>query len=286
MDGALALTPEYAVPSLGFAGEPAQTDDVIWWVVVVGLRVRGRARVGDVVSSYGRQPGDLVRLDGVQGCLQRADVNGGRAVESALPPATASRSSRQASGSASAAPSLSRASTSMCGRARSSGSSARTAPGRRRSSMPSPGSSRSMPARSRWRGLRPARGSPARLRPLVPDDPAGLDELTVEEHIALVHALWRPGAQAAARAEALLSAFGLGPRRAATARDALARPPQASERRRRLLARTAAPPRRRGDCDARSRGRRRPRRGARDARGGRLRGAARHPGSPLRRSCL
>ena len=37
MDGALAAVPGYAAPSLGFAGEPAQTDDVIWWVVVVGF---------------------------------------------------------------------------------------------------------------------------------------------------------------------------------------------------------------------------------------------------------
>jgi hypothetical protein len=37
MDGALAPVAGYAVPSLGFAGEPAQTDDVVWWVVVVGF---------------------------------------------------------------------------------------------------------------------------------------------------------------------------------------------------------------------------------------------------------
>ena len=53
----------------------------------------------------------------------------------------------------------------------------------------------------------------------------------------------------------------------ATARDALARPARQASRRRRLLARSAAPPGRRGDCDARPRGRCRPRRGARDARG-------------------
>ena len=27
----------YSVPSLGLTGEPAETDDVIWWVVVVGF---------------------------------------------------------------------------------------------------------------------------------------------------------------------------------------------------------------------------------------------------------
>jgi len=48
---------------------------------------------------------------------------------------------------------------------------------------------------------------------LVPDDPVGLDELTVEEHVALVHALWHAGDAAAARAEALLAAFGLASRR-------------------------------------------------------------------------
>ena len=48
---------------------------------------------------------------------------------------------------------------------------------------------------------------------LVPDDPAGLDELTVEEHVALVHALWHADDGAVARAEALLSAFGLASRR-------------------------------------------------------------------------
>ena len=48
---------------------------------------------------------------------------------------------------------------------------------------------------------------------LVPDEPTGLDELTVEEHVTLVHALWRADDAAVARAEALLSAFGLAPRR-------------------------------------------------------------------------
>jgi hypothetical protein len=37
MDGALAPAPGYAVPALGFASEPAQSDDIIWWVVVVGF---------------------------------------------------------------------------------------------------------------------------------------------------------------------------------------------------------------------------------------------------------
>ena len=37
MDGALAPVAGYAAPSLGLAVEPAQTDDVVWWVVVVGF---------------------------------------------------------------------------------------------------------------------------------------------------------------------------------------------------------------------------------------------------------
>jgi len=58
-------------------------------------------------------------------------------------------------------------------------------------------------------------GSPAARAAsvLVPDEPTGLDELTIEEYITLVHALWRAGAAAVARADALVSAFGLYPRR-------------------------------------------------------------------------
>lgn len=57
---------------------------------------------------------------------------------------------------------------------------------------------------------------------LVPDDPAGFDELTVDEHIRLVHALHRVGEPARARAELLLHAFGLEARRR-TAVGALSR---------------------------------------------------------------
>ena len=71
MDTALALAGPYAAPSLAFAGEPAETEDVVWWIVVVGLRLRGRARVGDVVPPQRRERRDLVRLDGVQGCLSQ-----------------------------------------------------------------------------------------------------------------------------------------------------------------------------------------------------------------------
>jgi hypothetical protein len=37
MDTAVALAGPYAAPSLAFAGEPAETEDVVWWIVVVGL---------------------------------------------------------------------------------------------------------------------------------------------------------------------------------------------------------------------------------------------------------
>lgn len=50
----------------------------------------------------------------------------------------------------------------------------------------------------------------ARLLALVPDDPSGLDELTVREHAALLHALH--GAEgAAARRSELVAAFELSP---------------------------------------------------------------------------
>ena len=37
MESALALAGPYAPPALAFAGEPAETEDVIWWIVVVGF---------------------------------------------------------------------------------------------------------------------------------------------------------------------------------------------------------------------------------------------------------
>ena len=48
---------------------------------------------------------------------------------------------------------------------------------------------------------------------LVPDEPAGFEELTVDEHTRLVHALHRAGDDAHRRAEALLCSFGLDRRR-------------------------------------------------------------------------
>lgn len=57
-------------------------------------------------------------------------------------------------------------------------------------------------------GSRRARSSTA----LIPDEPAGFDELTGAELIQLTHALWGAGAQATERARVLASAFGLGRR--------------------------------------------------------------------------
>ena len=48
---------------------------------------------------------------------------------------------------------------------------------------------------------------------LVPDEPSGLDELTVAELIVLVHALWPEDPRAADRAATLLDAFALDARR-------------------------------------------------------------------------
>ncbi len=54
---------------------------------------------------------------------------------------------------------------------------------------------------------RPAREA----RALVPDDPAGFDELEVEELVALSHALWGAAGEAGSRARTLLSGFGFVP---------------------------------------------------------------------------
>jgi hypothetical protein len=37
MDTALALGGSYAAPALAFTGEPAQTEDIVWWIVFVGF---------------------------------------------------------------------------------------------------------------------------------------------------------------------------------------------------------------------------------------------------------
>ena len=37
MGTALAQAGPYAAPALAFAGEPAETEDVIWWIIVVGF---------------------------------------------------------------------------------------------------------------------------------------------------------------------------------------------------------------------------------------------------------
>ena len=38
MGTALALAdPSYSAPALGYAGEVAESEDVIWWIVVVGF---------------------------------------------------------------------------------------------------------------------------------------------------------------------------------------------------------------------------------------------------------
>jgi ABC-type multidrug transport system ATPase subunit len=50
---------------------------------------------------------------------------------------------------------------------------------------------------------------------LVPDEPDGLDELTVDEAVTLCRRLWHGGSDEARRAEILLDVFGLRVRRAA-----------------------------------------------------------------------
>jgi hypothetical protein len=37
MDTAVALADPYAAPAFHFAGEPAETEEVVWWIIVVGF---------------------------------------------------------------------------------------------------------------------------------------------------------------------------------------------------------------------------------------------------------
>jgi ABC-2 type transport system ATP-binding protein len=58
-------------------------------------------------------------------------------------------------------------------------------------------------------GTRAARTASA----LIPDEPTGFDELSVVELVSVVHGLWGADERAAARADVLLTAFGLDGRR-------------------------------------------------------------------------
>jgi hypothetical protein len=53
MESALALAGPYAAPSLAYAGEVAEQEDVIWWIVVVGLAYA----VALVYATYCRHTG-------------------------------------------------------------------------------------------------------------------------------------------------------------------------------------------------------------------------------------
>ena len=164
----------------------------------------------------------------------------------------------------------------------SSGSSGRTAPARRRCSTPPPACSPSMPGRSLVAGS-PAGSRAARAASaLVPDEPAGFDELSV---IGARLARPRPlGRRRAGDRSGGGARDGIRSRRPArpAARNALPRPAAAGERGCGALARAAADPRRRGDRNARPGGDRRPQRGRRDVGGARMRRPARHPGPALR----
>ena len=81
MDTALELAgPAYTPPALAAGDDLAETDDVVWWVVVVGFAYALCPCLGCVVPSQRWQRRDLVRLVGLQGCLQelRTPSTGGR----------------------------------------------------------------------------------------------------------------------------------------------------------------------------------------------------------------
>ena len=176
-----------------------------------GLRVRGGARLGDVVPPRRWQRRDLVRLDGVQGCLsqplRRAVTRmGGRpaAVLPSRPRAGAARRPGRLEALRCVDRPRRRRSASST-RDRSSGSSARTARARRRCFASAAGLiARRCRLDRRRRSSRPARARRGPSSALVPDEPTGFDELTGAELVALVHALWRAD-ERAARARARCS---------------------------------------------------------------------------------
>ena len=72
MGTALALAdPSYSAPALAYSGELAESEDVVWWIVVVGFAYAVALAYVRLVPPQGRRRRDLVRLDGVQGCLSQ-----------------------------------------------------------------------------------------------------------------------------------------------------------------------------------------------------------------------
>ena len=285
MGTALALAdPSYSAPALAYHGRAGGVRGRHLVDRRRRLRLRGRARLRGVVPSQRRRRRDLVRLVGVQGCLSQptSSMTGGRAAPAALPQVRRRRSSREASASASAASSALDGVDLDVRAGPSSGSSGRTAPARRRCSTPPPASAPSTPGRS----SSPAPGRIARGAGRLRARPGRAGRLRrAERGRARVRSSTRSGAPASgphARADVLLTAFGLARPPRPAARNALPRPPPPGECGCGTLARAAADPRRRGDCHARPRGGRRPRRGRRDPRDARMRRPARHPGSALR----
>ncbi len=179
------------------------------------VRLRGRTRLGRLVSSQRRQRRDLVRLVGIQGCLQEPILERAGGWRCAALPRTRPRSSMRAADEAvrrRRARSPASISASLAGA--SSASSGRTGRARRRCFAVAGG----LDAR---RGLDRARAvhPPVRARPglgsaLVPDEPSGFDELTVGGvRRARARASGEPAGRAPSRAQLLIAAFGLGGRR-------------------------------------------------------------------------
>ena len=283
MDGALALTPEYAVPCARLrrrAGADRRRH-------LVGrrrrLRIRRRARLGDVVSSHGWQPARSRSAGRGSRLPARADVNGGRALDRpptghCVPLVATGVRKRYGTAVALAGVDLDVRAGTIVGIVGPNGSGKTTL-------LNAVAGLVARRCRDDRGGgvIRPGRGSPAPLRRSFPTiRPVSTSSRWRSTSRSSTRSGVRGrsghprrgapvGVRARPRRRQRLGTLSRGLRRQASAVAA-------------LLARTAAPPRRRGDCDARSRGRRRPRRGAGDARGRRLRCAARHPGSPLRRS--
>ena len=214
MDTALALAGPYAAPALAFAGEPAETEDVVWWVVVVGFAYAValawatwcRHNGGSAEISFGWTGFKVV----CRSPRREPRREGGRRRPPAARVGPARR--RRASGSASAARPRSPASISASrGHRRRPRRPERigqddAAPRRRGPAR------RSTRARSASPGHPPARRPARQATALVPDEPTGFDELTVAELVSLVHALWKAGRARRRRAQVLIAAFGLDDR--------------------------------------------------------------------------
>ena len=256
MDAALPVAGPYAAPALAFAGETAETDDVIWWIVVVGFAYAialawatwCRHNGGSAEVSFGWTGFKVVcRAASADSSTATSE---GRAALCRPPTRASTTAALDAAGvckrfggtPALASVDLRVAAGSVVGLVGPNGSGKTTL--LRAAAGLVEIDEGSILVAGVLAGSPPARAATA----LVPDEPQGFDELTGTEFTSLVHTLWGAGDEAGARtmssprhsASVIGSSSGSGPSRVVFAGRSA--PSRRSRWRRRSSSSTRPPP--------------------------------------------